>query len=70
MDTRQMPQIETWHIEFENGCCSAVYDTIEQVKAALAEHLSISAQMGRSRHHTPVRLVSSEGQKIAIPATI
>jgi hypothetical protein len=55
--------MDTWHIEYENGSCSMVYDTLEQAKAALAGDRSARMSPRRSK---PVRFVSSEGEKIEI----
>jgi hypothetical protein len=55
--------MDTWHIEYENGSCSMVYDTLEQARAALAEH---GPPHMSPRHSKPVRFVSSEGETIEI----
>ncbi|MBV8894329.1 MAG: hypothetical protein JO266_20535 [Acidobacteria bacterium] len=54
--------METWHVEYENGCCSAVYDTLEEAKAAIAAQREANLR----RYGKALRLASSEGQRMAI----
>jgi hypothetical protein len=62
----EIPIMETWYVEKEDGSRSTTYDTRDQAKAALPDHCSLQAQM--SPHYSrPVHFVSSNGVKIEIP---
>ena len=56
----------TWWFELEDGGRSTVYDSRAQAEAALQDLLSMQNQISQ-RYSRPMRLVSSDGQKLDIP---